>query len=576
MSPRKLGIAGGTVVTAIWLVALTLAETPSVDPVSSALEELGVQQMLELPVRVVDAEGKPVAKAKVTPWALQSSQGHGEWSKDDDRAGIGPADVYTKEDGSATVLYPRYRDAEEQTRTTSVSIHVDHPDFAFVGRLHIDVPLETDGPHEVKLTSGVPLEIRPLVDGEAADLDEVFAIWSDGRSWQPGAAPEKLADGALRIPAMPPDENSVLLVKLDGERATHFSEIVDVELQAGEQKRIDIPLRPALRIEGVLSDNVPRPVRMGRVSARTLGPAKADSDRIGWFTWAPIRADGSFTLDWPADERLQLIALCEGYIAISGTAPDVVENPRDPAEDPFNRPQVFEPGVEERIEVAMTPLVRCVVTAVDEGDEPVAGVKVVSWPNVGWWNVGSQIYCHRLVRGEQLLRKRNYRDAIDEAFPQPFAGETDAQGKVTLELPAGNARLAVESDIYELPVFLGRRDARVELTRGQTAEATLRLQPRGTEQLGEWDKLAGVVFGCSTREGRRICALPGVREQMDEFATRFRKAKNQRDPQLLSEAYSAVADAFLNVGDSAEAAKWRQKAAEQAAKIEHPEPAGTK
>ncbi len=33
------------------------------------------QQMLKLPVRVVDPDGKPVANAKVTPWALRSSQG---------------------------------------------------------------------------------------------------------------------------------------------------------------------------------------------------------------------------------------------------------------------------------------------------------------------------------------------------------------------------------------------------------------------------------------------------------------------------------------------------------------------
>ena len=133
-----------------------------------------------------------------------------------------------------------------------------------------------------------------------------------------------------------------------------------------------------------------------------------------------------------------------------------------------------------------------------------------------------------------------------------------------MTLPAGDERLSVSNAVYELPVFLGGRDVRIKLTRGDTTEAVLRLQPLGTEKLGEWDKLAGVVFGCSTREGRRICALPGVRLQMDEFAKRFREGKNRRDPQLLSEAYTAVAEAFNGVGDVKEAGKWRQKAAEQA------------
>jgi hypothetical protein len=85
-----------------------------------------------------------------------------------------------------------------------------------------------------------------------------------------------------------------------------------------------------------------------------------------------------------------------------------------------------------------------------------------------------------------------------------------------------------------------------------------------------------VVFGCSTREGRRICALPAVQKQMEQFAERFREAKNRRDPQILSEAYSAVADAFVSVGDSVEAFKWRQKANEQAAKAKAPIPTPVK
>jgi beta-lactamase regulating signal transducer with metallopeptidase domain len=524
------------------------------------------QQMLELPVRVVDADGKPVANAKITPWALRSSQGHGWWRDDDKRAGIGPKEVVTGEDGTATVLYPCYRDLREQVRIISVSLFVDHPDFAYVNNLHIDVPLESKGFYEIKATRGVPVEIRPLIDGKPTTPDDVFLLWSDGRSWQKGAAPEKTANDTLRIPAMPPGKNSVLAVKLDGDRATHFSKIVDFELVAGEPKTIDVPLRPSLQIQGILSDNVPRPVRRGRIKTSTLPPAGA-GNRVEWFSWTTIQPDGTFTIDgWPADEPMQLIALCDGYIATSGRAPDVVKNPPDPKKDSFNRPQVFDPGKNGRITVAMSPLVRCVASAIDEDDKPVAGVTVLSWPNVGWWNLGSQVYCDSLVRGERLLREREYMKVVDNAFPTPFQGTTDEQGKVTLELPAGKEHLAVRSDVYELPVFLGDRDVRVKLVPGETTEATLRLQPSGAEKLGDWDKLAGVVFGCSTREGRRICALPDVRKKMDEFEKRFREAKDPRDPKLLSEAYNTVADAFVGVGDLEEAAKWRKKAADQAEK----------
>ena len=373
-------------------------------------EQTPRQQMLELPVRVVDAEGKPVANARITPWALRSSQGHGPWSDNDKRAGVGPKEVVTGKDGTAAVLYPRYRDVQEQIRTIAVSLFVDHPKFAFIDGLHIDVPLESKGPYEIKLTPGVPVDIRPLIDGKPTTLDDVFLLWSDGRSWRKGVALEKTASGTLQIPAMSPGKNSVLVVKLDGQRATHFSKIVDFELIAGKPKTIDVPLRPSMQIQGVLSDNVPRPVRQGRIKIRTLPPAGADSNRVEWFSWTAIRPDGTFTIDgWPADERMQLIALCDGYIATSGRAPDVVKNPPDPKRDSFNRPQVFDPGKNSHITVAMSPLVRCVATAVDEDDKPVAGVTVESWPNVGWWNGGSQVYCDPLVRGERLLRRARIR-----------------------------------------------------------------------------------------------------------------------------------------------------------------------
>lgn len=559
-------------VAAIVLISTFLARAadPLIDAAATALADSQPKQ-LELPVRVVDPDGKPVAKAKVSPWALRCSQGHGGWSAGDTRAKVDPADVFTDDDGRAKVLYPEFRDLAEQVRTISVSLHVDHPDFAYAGDLHIDVPLEQDAPHEIRLSTGVPLEVVPTIDGRPVDLADIHMFWSDGRSWRPGAALQKLADGVIKIPAMKPGANSLLVIKLDGERATHLSKIVDVNLKRGETQRIDVPLQPAVRIAGKLSDNVPRPVQNGRVKTYTLPPTSDDYHRVDWYSWAPVEADGTFVIDaWPAGEPMQLVALCEGYIAVNGAAPDCVLNPLDPAKDPFGRPQVFTSDGSAPIEVAMTPLVPCHVRVVDEDEEPVAGVSVMSWPNVGWWNVGSQIYCHPMLRGERLVRARDYKQAIDNTYAMPFQSDTNADGKATLMLPVGNERLAIFSDVYELPVILGRRDVRVSMAADKPTAITLRVQPRGTEKLGEWDKLAGVVFGCSTREGRRICALPGVREKMDAFAERFRDTKNQRDPQLLSEAYAAVADAFAGVGDQEEAARWRQKSAEQAAKVTAP------
>jgi hypothetical protein len=110
----------------------------------------------------------------------------------------------------------------------------------------------------------------------------------------------------------------------------------------------------------------------------------------------------------------------------------------------------------EPIEVAMTPLVDCVVTAIDEDGKPIAGVEVASSPNVCWWNSGSQIYCHPLVRGERRLKERDYVNAIDDAFPPPFRSITNGDGKATLKLPAGRERLCLLEGVYELSVVSQR------------------------------------------------------------------------------------------------------------------------
>ena len=567
-----MSVTGKSIVGAISLstvlICYSLYGEPST-PLGVALDEppLGLQVAKSLAIRVLDPAEQPVHGATVTPWALRSSQGHGWWSSKDDPSEMRPTEVITNEAGEATIAYPHFRNADEGTRTIGVSVFVDHRDYAYPDAFHIDVPREDNSPYEVKLEGGVSVELQPTIADEPASTDNLFAYWSGGRSWKSGHLMERTAHSTLRLPPLKPGKHSALVAKLDGDRVTHISGIVEFETAIDANAAIEVPLEPADWIEGAISDNVPRPVLNGRMKVRTLPPTGVSYERVQWFTWVPIQTDGTFAIEaWPTGEKLQLIALCDGFVAKSGLAPPEVENPRDPATDPFTRPQVFDPSVEGKITVEMEKRVECAVTVVDEDDQPVAGVKVVSWPNVGWWNGGSQVYCARLVRGERLLRVRDYQKCIDQNMPEPFQAITDREGRATLFLPQGKEGLTVQSDIYELPINIGRRDVKVEMVAGETTEVTLRLQPKGTEKLGEWDKLAGVVFGCSTREGRRLCALPEVREKIDEFTERFRKAKNQKDPKLLAEAYIIVADAFANIGDHEEALKWSDKAAEQEAK----------
>ncbi|TWT56296.1 hypothetical protein CA85_42970 [Allorhodopirellula solitaria] len=184
------------------------------------------QMMESLPVRILNSRGEPVRDAVVEPWAIRSGQGHYMWPNGEyDRTGVSPEEVVTDLQGSATIAYPRFTLLDEGTHTIGVSLHVDHRDYAFPDAIHVDVPLENESPYEVVLDDAVPIELRPMIDGKPADTSNLYAFWSDGRSGRGHTMAR--TETSLRLPPVRPGSHSVLVAKMDGDRVTHFSRIVD-------------------------------------------------------------------------------------------------------------------------------------------------------------------------------------------------------------------------------------------------------------------------------------------------------------------------------------------------------------
>ena len=165
------------------------------------------------------------------------------------------------------------------------------------------------------------------------------------------------------------------------------------------------------------------------------------------------------------------------FVAKSGDSPVPLKEPV-PVPDHFLRPQVY-PAFVRNIQVPMVPTEKCEVTAVDEMDQPIAGVQVNSYPNVLWWGNGSEVYCARLGRGEDLLVKRDYQLAIDkDVLPYPFQAVTNKQGAAMLDLPLGiHLRLWNESDEYVIPPVLGKQmTERINLVAGQVNRVKLKMK----------------------------------------------------------------------------------------------------
>ena len=498
-----MGLPKCLVVRCLFLLSVCIG-TSSWSPDSFALDpepksymkELGVKQveqkLLEFELFVQNAGGAPVEGAKVKPWALRSSQGHGVWQANEGTGKTEPETVTTDATGKATISYPKYANVSEHIVTTAVTVSVDHADHPYVS--HEDVTVPTEKTHTMSLPVGAAVEVAITIDGKPAADDAVAAVTTGGRGWmKPGLDTSRTASGDYRIPPMAKGTAEFMLLKLDDDRPTHFSAIETVEIQGGEGtiKRV-VELLPAARIRGKLSDNVPRPIKQGRVKIETIPNGY---DGVTWFDWAEVDGDGTFAIEgWPATEPIQLIALCDGFIAKSGERPPMV----DPKHDRSNlqRAQVFMEPSESELVVEMTPLVDCRVKVVNGFGKSVQGAMVAAGPNIFWWNSGSQIYGWPLVSAGQLLLTGKYeREDGEGIHAQPFKGTTDDEGNVTIQLPAGRRTLWAGSKRYQLPIKMGRRRHRIEVAAGEPIDLKLTLQPIGLDVLGDWEDLCGFVFG---------------------------------------------------------------------------------
>jgi hypothetical protein len=450
------------------------------------------QEMLEFTLIVTDTNGEPVEGAEVGPWALRSSQGHGQWNK---KAIGGTEPVITRTDasGQTIVLFPKFADVEEQIKTTAVTVSVDHPDHPFVSSEHVEIPCGQ--PHALALPLGAAIEVAVTIDGQRVAGDEIYAMWTGGRSWRNGNALKLTEDGTFRIPPMAKGPGQFMFIRLDDETPTHFSPIEDVEIDGSEGViKQEVELLPGARVRGEFSDNVPRPVRNGRVKVQTISDGET-WDEVTWFTWAKVDEDGTFVIEsWPKDESMQLVALCDGFNAKSGKTPPMVKPER--AGGGYLRAQVFLKPDASAVTVEMTPMAICNIEAVNAFGKPLEDVGIAANPNIGWWNGGSQIYGWPLVTGAQLLLTGKYemKDG-DGIFAQPFQGKSDEQGKLSMELPVGATHLWAGNKRYQLPAKLGRRYQRASVDADKPLNLKLVMQPKGLDVLGDWEDLCGLVFG---------------------------------------------------------------------------------
>lgn len=540
------------------------------------------QPMSSFTVTVIDEEQQPIEGVLVRPWALRSVEGHGHWSVGN-MGDSEPLNQTTNEQGEATVHYPIYSNFDERIETTYVTVGVEHD--AYVDSSLNEIPVTEEflkeedkegSPLTVVMDRGVQVTLVAENDINLAD-GELFALWSS-KAWNSTSQRNRTDAKTIVLPRVDVGKQLVRLVLIKDGKATYFSRVETLDLKKGTDVEIQLAMTPAITVRGTISEKVPRSVKNGRVSAY-IGKKLPDSyQSVTWWSWAPVDEQGNFTLSGLPDKgTLQVIALADGWIAERGEPPrDADERAERNYKKGLRTPQCFslDQMIDQGITLSMEPLVDCHFRFETSAGEPIENATVRTWPNIFWYEGGSQVYCDTLMNQSKLLLypNRSFYELVATGYECPFTGTSNASGQTMIASPSNCQRsYVVQHDQYELPIVAGEREASFEVPESGSVEVKVVLQLKSGDVLGNWDKASEVLSTCTSaaclalREDERFAKL------QDKSRDLFKELESNPDPSLKAMAYQALAEALEQLGEPEQAKRSLKVAIEAAPSDKKPE-----
>jgi hypothetical protein len=443
-------------------------------------------------ILVVDAAGKPIAGALIRPDGYRPKRGGGHYGWNTNLAPNTP--VVTDSKGIAFVAYPRY--AHERLEVGEISFSVDHPDYCHERPFRVvDASPPPRAPMREKvmfrlaslvghaksradpviLQTGAVVIVSAHIGGNGVNGAQIFpqvsGAWGAiSNLWRAGETnslvTKRIRSGAtqLRLAAMSGDQ-------------IYFSELIDFMAQAGGTNHFYFPLHAGAVVTGRLDDVVSRPVSNGVVIAEVFAPPQnPGGNALGWHTWADIRTDGTFALSNLPPGRLEVIAMCDGYVSENGT-------------NQSSTMRTAQQWIIQRegraVTVEMEPTATFVANILDKQQRPLAGAVVNSWPNAHWGQWSSTIFPGARFHTADALRG-NLLNVRWSSFPARFLATSDASGIAIMHnIPPGRFGFAVEHERYTMPINTTNNDRHgsIEATSSGTITQTVTLQPKGRDEL---------------------------------------------------------------------------------------------
>ena len=468
----------------------------------------------EVAVVVQDEDGKPIEGATVSSEGFRVKGIHGAdaygWNK---KLFGEPVVAVTGSDGKAMVKYPVMGIPEEKELTGALFFSVTHPEYATV-RVQTYYVDRREKP--IQLTRGIHLEVSAYFGSNQQPVTDLVPILNEEgmihtNDWQ------KLDNGVLAFHKMSPGGHILQLMgRLPSGEIVYSEDFaftvekgkeiskqpnpsnpdgVIVSYQAGKEIRIRLNMQPGIRLEGRLDDNVPRPVKNGRVliSVRAKEfPAwnnYADIDDIlkkypnvyPWKSYRPIAEDGTFVFESIPPGGLDVIVHGDGFVSKSGGDFSQRNGSKLEKVPGFALPQAFSlVAPTTKIEVVTEPTATLEVTAKTKAGKPVEGATVYVNPDV--------------VRLGGIFG--NMRQSSEEPFRNlpplpdvPYFATTDKDGfAVIRNVPASDRGMEAYHPQYQVPLQEPTdwrdRYIRVTFSPGETNHYDLTLEPKGKDFIG--------------------------------------------------------------------------------------------
>jgi hypothetical protein len=397
---------------------------------------------------------------------------------------FGPANPVTTDDqGKAWLKYPVVAFPEEKLLTGALTFTVSHPDYCPV--VEQDYPLDGTG-KPFRLIKGISLEVSGYFGPDRQPVTESVPNLS-----QEGIKPEdwqKKENGVHVYHQLSAGGHLIQLMGRLPSGEIVYSDTLDFTAMKGKPCHFELDMKPSIRVEGQLDDNVPRPVKSGRVLISVRPPQfspyvayeevsavwKEYGNVNFWRSYRPIAEDGTFVFESVPPGEVDVIVHGEGFVSKS-----IGMRTNGPA---FAIPQPFPLTAPlTKIVVVTEPTATLELTAKTRWGKPIQEATVYLNPNV--MRMGGIFGMTRGYSSEEPYR------TMTPLPPLRYSGKTDSSGRVEIRnLPPEERGLEIQHPQFAVALRdkRGLPNRRVPATfmPGITNILTVTMEPKGKDFIG--------------------------------------------------------------------------------------------